>query len=55
MLVITLLSIPLTFIVIGFFGLFVIAIWVIADLFSVSRWAREYNAALLVKIQSGQG
>ena len=55
MLIITLLSIPLCFVIIGFFSLFAVWIWVIVDLFSVSRWAREYNTALLAKIQSGQG
>ena len=55
MLIITLISIPLTFIIIGGVGLFAISIWVLIDLFSVTRWAREYNAGLLAKIQSGQG
>lgn len=55
MLIITLLSIPLTFIVIGFFGLFIIAVWVLVDLFSVSRWAREYNSTLLARILAEQG
>ena len=55
MLIITLISIPLCFIVIGFFGLFVVTVWVIVDLFSVTRWVGEYNQALLAKIQPGQG
>jgi len=55
MLIITLVSIPLCFVIIGFFSLFAVWIWVIVDLFSVSKWAREYNTALLAKIQSGQG
>lgn len=55
MLIITLISIPLCFVLIGFFSLFAVWIWVIVDLFSVSKWAREYNTALLAKIQSGQG
>jgi TM2 domain-containing membrane protein YozV len=55
MLITTLVSIPLCFVIIGFFGLLAVWIWVIVDLFSVSRWAREYNTALLSKIQSGQG
>ena len=55
MLIIALISIPLCFVIIGFFSLFAVWIWVIVDLFSVSKWAREYNTALLAKIQSGQG
>jgi len=54
MLIIMLVSIPLCFVIIGFFGLVAVWIWVLIDLFSVSRWAREYNTALLAKIQSGQ-
>ena len=54
MLIITLLSIPLCLVLIGFLGLFAVWVWVIVDLFSVSGWAREYNTALLMKIQSGQ-
>ncbi len=55
MLAITLISIPLSFVFVGFIGLFIVGVWVIVDLFSVSRWAREYNGALLARIQSGQG
>jgi TM2 domain-containing membrane protein YozV len=55
MLIITLVSFPLCFVLIGFASLFAVWIWMVVDLFSVSRWAREYNTALLAKIQSGQG
>ena len=55
MLIITLLSIPLCFVIIGIFGLAAVWIWMIVDLFSVSRWAREYNTSLLAKISAGQG
>lgn len=54
MLIVTLVSIPLCFVLIGFVGLMAIAVWGIVDLFSVSRWVREYNTTLLAKIQSGQ-
>ena len=46
MLVITLVSNPLCFFCFGFFGILVTWIWMIADLFQVSRWAREYNTAV---------
>lgn len=55
MLVITLVSFPLCFVFIGFAGLLATWIWMIADLFQVSRWTREHNTTLLGKIQSGQG
>ena len=54
MLVISLVSLPLCFVLIGFAGLFATAIWKIVDLFSVSKWTRENNAAVLAKISSGQ-
>jgi TM2 domain-containing membrane protein YozV len=53
MLIITVVSLPLCFVIIGFFGLFAIWVWTIADLFQVSRWVREHNTALLAKIQAG--
>jgi TM2 domain-containing membrane protein YozV len=55
MLVITLVSFPLCIVIIGFVGVLTTWIWMIADLYQVSRWAREYNTALLAKIESGQG
>lgn len=54
MLIITLLSIPLCFVIIGFFSLAAVWIWMIVDLFSVSNWVKEYNTVLLGKIESGQ-
>ena len=55
MLIITLISIPFCLIIIGFFGVFAMWVWMIVDLFSVSRWVKEYNTTLLVRITSGQG
>ena len=55
MLIITLVSFPLCFVLIGFAGILATWVWMIADLFQVSQWAREHNTALLAKIQSGQG
>lgn len=54
MLIITLVSFPLCFVIIGFIGIFVTWVWMFVDLFAVTAWAREYNATLLTKIQSGQ-
>ena len=53
MLIITLLSIPLCFVLVGFLGLAATWVWMIVDLFHVSMWTRQYNTALLAKIQSG--
>jgi len=53
MLVISLVSIPLCFGLIGFGGIFATSLWAIIDLFSVTRWAKEHNAAVLTKIGSG--
>ena len=55
MLVITLVSVPLCFVVIGFFSLFAVWVWVIIDLFSVTKWAKEHNAALLQRIEASGG
>lgn len=41
--------------VIVLLGILATLVWMIVDLFSVSKWAREYNTALVAKIQSGQG
>jgi TM2 domain-containing membrane protein YozV len=54
-LVIMLLSIPLYFLFcVGLIGIFAMSIWTIVDLFYISGWVREHNAALLKKIQSGE-
>lgn len=55
MLVITIVSFPLCFVLIGFLGIIATWIWMFADLFQVSRWTREHNTELLARIQSGQG
>lgn len=52
MLIITLLSIPLSFVIIGLFGLVATWIWMIVDLFQVSSWTKEYNTTLLARIHS---
>lgn len=53
MLVVTLVSFPLCFVVIGFAGLLATWIWMIVDLFSVTKWTKEYNAALMGRMASG--
>jgi len=53
-LIIMLISIPLCFICIGYFGVLAMAIWSLVDLFYISGWVKEHNTALLAKIQSGQ-
>jgi TM2 domain-containing membrane protein YozV len=54
-LVCTLVSIPLCFILVGFLWIIANLIWTFIDLFYISSWVKEYNTALLTKIQSGQG
>lgn len=44
--VLSLVSIPLTFIIIGMLGLIAVGIWVLVDAFSVHRWVHEHNARL---------
>lgn len=51
MLIITLVSVPLCFVVIGFFSLFAVWVWVIVDLFAVTKWAKEHNTALMQRIE----
>lgn len=53
MLIISLISIPLCFVFIGFISFTAVWVWMIVDLFSVSKWVKEYNVALLNKITSG--
>jgi TM2 domain-containing membrane protein YozV len=53
-LIIMVISIPLCFFCIGYFGVLAMTIWTIVDLFYISGWVKEYNTALLTKIQSGQ-
>ncbi len=47
MLVITLVSFPLCFFLIGFLGLAVTGIWAIIDAFMIPGWIRSYNASLV--------
>lgn len=54
MLVITIVSIPLCFVLIGCLGLVATWVWMIIDLFSVTKWAKEYNASVMAKITSRQ-
>ena len=46
MLLITLLSIPLFFVLIGFFTYFAAFIWWIVDAFLICDWVKEHNAKL---------
>ena len=45
-LLITIISIPLCFVLIGFFPLCANAIWVLIDVFLISGWIRESNQRL---------
>lgn len=45
-LVLSVVSIALTFIIIGMLGLLAVGIWVLVDAFSVHRWVHEQNARL---------
>lgn len=46
MLVITLVSIPLCFVLIGFLTLFAVSIWWIVDAFLICPWINQHNAQL---------
>jgi len=46
MLLITLISIPLCFVLIGFVGIFAVAIWALIDAILISGWIRDYNSRL---------
>ena len=46
MLVITLISIPLCFVIIGIFGILGVALWALVDALLISGWIRGYNARL---------
>jgi TM2 domain-containing membrane protein YozV len=54
MLIITIISIPLCFFLIGFVGLATTWIWMFVDLFLVSRWVKEHNTLVLARIGSSQ-
>jgi len=55
MLLITLISIPLCFVLIGFAGLLATWIWMFVDLLQVVRWTKEHNTALFSKIHAELG
>ncbi len=55
MLVISLVSLPLCFVLVGFAGLAAIWIWAIVDLFAVTGWVREHNTHLLAGLAATQG
>lgn len=44
MLCITLTSFVLMFVLIGFFTIFISAVWALVDAFQIPRWVREHNA-----------
>jgi len=50
MLIVTLLSIPLSFVAIGLLSFAVIWIWVIVDAFLIPGMARDYNNQLITRI-----
>ena len=47
MLVIGLLSVPLTYVLIGYVGWLVVGVWAIVDLFLIPGWTRDYNNRLI--------
>jgi TM2 domain-containing membrane protein YozV len=53
-LIVMLISIPLCFFCIGYFGVFAMTIWSLVDLFYISEWIKDHNTALLKQIKSGQ-
>jgi TM2 domain-containing membrane protein YozV len=46
MLLITVLSIPLMFVFVGFFTIFIVAVWVLVDAFLIPGMCREHNNRL---------
>ena len=52
MLVLTLVSIPLVFVVVGVFTLGAVAIWMLVDLFLLPGIAREFNLALASRLNA---
>jgi len=55
MLIIFLLSLILTIVYVGLLGFIVLGVWVIVDAFLIPGIARQYNQALLQRIESGLG
>ena len=49
-LVITLLSMLMTFVLIGYAGLFVVALWVLVDAFLIPGMIRDYNNQLIASL-----
>lgn len=52
MLVISIFSIPLCFVFVGFFGLFAVALWILIDAFTLHDWIRSHNTELIRRISS---
>ncbi len=52
MLIITVVSIPLTLVVVGFVGLAIISIWWIVDAFLISGMVEKFNLGLADKFRS---
>src|SRR5438128_4060757 len=52
MLVITIVSIPLCLIFVGFAGLLATGVWMVVDLFAVAVWVRADNKVVLSRIAS---
>lgn len=55
MLVITILSLILLFVGVGFLGLLAVGIWLIVDAFLIPGIARDFNQALQQRIEAGLG
>ncbi len=49
-LLITIISLPLTLVLIGFVGLLVAWVWVVVDLFLVVKWAKDFNHTLIIRL-----
>lgn len=54
MLVITLVSIPLCFILIGFVTYFAVAVWWIVDAFLIPGWTQRHNELLIGQIDQAR-
>jgi TM2 domain-containing membrane protein YozV len=50
-LIITLLSIPLSMVGVGMFGFFVVGLWVFVDLFLIPGMTRDYNNRLIASLR----
>lgn len=54
MLVISLVSIPLCFVLIGFVTLFAVGVWWIIDAFLIPGWIQQHNELLIGEIQQAR-